>query len=217
MQKRAAALLAIGLVIGLGTATGGFAKDKKPTLPPYVLTAHTVAVIVDPQAGVSIDDPRANQVAQKDVETALLNWGRFLPILSNEGADLIIVVRKGTGRMVDQTIGDTRQNNRPGVINPTDNGVSVGGQHGPTPPYTSGQTRDTGQEPPHPRMEAGEPDDSFTVYEGGVKNPLDSPPVWRYVAKDGLHPHNVPAVDQFRKALDAADKAAAAAAAAKKP
>ena len=103
MQNRASVLLATTLFI----ASAGFAKDKKPPLPFTVLQAKTVAVLVDPDAGISIEDPRANQVAQKDVETAFLNWGRFLPLLSGQPADLIIVVRRGHGHLVDDTITDS--------------------------------------------------------------------------------------------------------------
>ena len=60
-----------------------------------------------------------------------------------------------------------------------------------------------------PQTEIGGADDSFTVFQGGVKDPLDGNPAWRYTAKDGLRPHSVPAVDEFRKALAEADKAAA--------
>jgi hypothetical protein len=211
MGKRAAALVAMSVVM----AACGFAKDKKAALPEYVLRARTVSVMVDPQAGISIDDPRANQVAQKDVETALLNWGRFEPTLSAQGVDLIIVVRRGNAHLVDETISDQRQNNRSGVINPTDNGLSVGGQRGQLN-GPGGPTRDIGQEAPHSQMEVGQVQDSFAVYDGSVADPLNRPPVWRYVAKDALRPHNVPAVEEFRKALAAAEKAAAAAVA-KKP
>jgi hypothetical protein len=54
------------------------------------------------------------------------------------------------------------------------------------------------------------------VYEGKVAKPLNGAPGWRYVAEDGLHSHNVPAVDAFKKAVAEGEKAAAAAAA-KKP
>ena len=99
------------------------AKSKDKSLPPYILAAHTVAVVVDPSAGVDVEDPRANQVAQKDVATALANWGRFQPVIGATGADLIIVIRKGHRRLADATISDPAQNNRPGMINPTDNGA----------------------------------------------------------------------------------------------
>ena len=92
MLKCASALFAVSLLVTLG-----FAKDKKTALPAYVLSAKTVAVIIDPSAGISIDNPRANEDAQKDVEAALLSWGRFEPVLSKETADLIIVLRGGTG------------------------------------------------------------------------------------------------------------------------
>ncbi len=207
MKNRVPALFA-GLLL---LAPSGFSKDKsKPTIPVYVLRARTVAVIVDPGAGMSVDDPRANQIAQKDVETALLNWGRFEPVIGTSGTDLIIVIRKGHDRLVDQTIPDPRQNDRAGVITPMDDGISVGAQHGRQPNLSNapntGQTSKTSPS----QTEIGSVDDSFTVYQGGVDNPLEAAPAWKYVRKDALHSHDVPAVDEFRKVLAEADKAAAA-------
>lgn len=189
----------------------GFAKDKnKNLLPAYVLEAHTVAVLIEPGAGMSLEDPRANEVAQKDVETALLNWGRLEPVLSKENADLIIVIRKGNGRTVNETFPDPRQNNRAGVINPTDNGIAMGGQHGPQQP---GGAQDGGlgstSQNTRPRSEIGEEEDSFLVYRGTIERPLDSSPVWRFMSKDGLRGRDVPAVVAFRKAIADAEKAAA--------
>jgi hypothetical protein len=46
------------------------------------------------------------------------------------------------------------------------------------------------------------------VYRGGVGYSLDSPPVWRYIAKDALRSPSVPAISQFQKAVDEAQKAA---------
>ena len=206
MHKHAVPLFAATLVV----ASAGFAKDKtKPTMPAYVLTARTVAVVIDPNAGESVSDPQANQVAQKDVETALLNWGRFVPLMGTQTADLIIVVRKGHGRLVDQTIPDPRQNNRAGTINPIDNGVSVGAQHGAQPPLSGSSTQDNRPATSPSQTEIGGADDFFAVYEGRAENPLDSPVAWKYVARDGLRPHSVPAVAEFRKALAEAEKAAA--------
>jgi hypothetical protein len=58
-------------------------------------------------------------------------------------------------------------------------------------------------------MEIGGMDDSFVVFDGTVAKPLNGAPGWRYMAPDGLRPHSVPAVEEFRKALAAAEKAAA--------
>jgi hypothetical protein len=204
MLKRASTLFALSLLVSVG-----FAKDKKSTLPAYVLSAKTVAVIIDPTAGISIDNPRANQDAQKDVEAALLNWGRFEPVLSTQTADLIIVVRRGNGRMTNETIPDPRQNNRAGAINPNDNGVAAAGQHGPQPGLSDDSAIGSGQQGLHPQMELGQADDSFAVYKGGEEKPLDTPPACRYVATDGLSPHLVPAVGAFKKAVENAEKAAA--------
>ena len=196
-MTRVSTLIAVCLL-----ATLGFAKDKKKnTLPTYVLRAQTVAVIIDPTAGFTIDDPRANEVARQDVESALLSWGRYNPILQTNDADLIVVVRKGNGRMVNDTIHDPRQNNRPGSVLTADNGVSLNGQHGTPSNQPSPE--------PTPQMDIGQTEDSFVVYEGGGDRPLDRAPVWRYTAKDGLLSPAVPAVDAFRKAVADAEKAAA--------
>ena len=98
MSVRRLSLSATGLV--LTAPLWGKSKEEK-TLPTYVLTAHTVAVMVDPQAGIDVEDPRANQIAQKDVETALANWGRYEMVMRPEAADLVIVIRKGHSRLVD--------------------------------------------------------------------------------------------------------------------
>jgi hypothetical protein len=200
-------------------------KDKpKSTLPTYVLQARTVSVIIDPDAGVALNDPRANEVAQRDVETALLNWGRYQPVLDGPSADLVIVIRRGTGKLASGTIHDPRQGRRPVTIDPTDTGIDAGGQHGQPPPYAgdlpdasqgsaSGPLNDpmnrSSDQGPHPQAEIGNSDDSFMVYRGKIDNPLDAPPVWRYEAKNGLKPHTVPAVDVFRKTVDEAEQAAA--------
>jgi len=37
---------------------------------------------------------------------------------------------------------------------------------------------------------------------------VDNPPVWKYIAKDGLKPPGVAAVEEFRKAVEESEKAA---------
>lgn len=217
MSVRRLSLIATALV--LAAPMWGKSKEEK-TLPIYVLTAHTVAVMIDPQAGIDAEDPRANQIAQKDVETALANWGRYEMVMRPEAADLVIVIRKGHSRLVDETIPDARQNNRAGVINPTDNGVQIGAQHGqPTNvggfpgdvqggPGTNQVARPQQGSPS--QMEIGGAEDSFVVYQGKRSDPMDGPAAWRKEEKDGLHSHDVPVMAEFRKAVAAADKAAAA-------
>jgi hypothetical protein len=204
MLRRTFALLGLSLL-----ASFGFAKDKaKHVLPPYVLNAHTVAIIIDPHASISVDDPQANQMAQKDVEAALLRWGRFEPVPTTEGADLVIVVRKGNGHLTDETIHGAPQNNHPGSLNSSGNG-GPGAQHGM--PQGVSETPGLGQddESPRPQTDIGDAADSFTVFQGGKEKPLESAPAWKYLGNDGLLPHSVPAVAAFKKAIADAEKAEA--------
>jgi hypothetical protein len=182
-------------------ATFGFAKDKnKTTLPAYVLHAQTVAVIIDPNAQFSVDDPHANLMAQKDVEAALLKWGRFQPVSDPQGADLLVVVRKGNGRMMDDMSPDPRQNN--GGLGQSG---GIGGQHGAQPNLPS---EGPGQQPPGSTTGFGYTQDFFAIFKGG-DDPRTATPVWKYFGQDGLNPAGVPAVTAFKKAVAAADKAAA--------
>src|ERR1700739_4669550 len=101
----------------------GTAKDKKKTLlPADVLQARTVLVIIDPDVGIAAEHPNANRIARDDVEKALMQWGRYSLVMEPSSADLIITVRKGSGKMVQPTIGGVPQNNDIGVIQPTDSG-----------------------------------------------------------------------------------------------
>ena len=200
MLRRASALLGLSLLVLFALA-----KDKtKNVLPAYVLNAHTVAIIIDPHASFSIDDPQANQTAQRDVEAALLRWRRFEPVPTKEGADLIIVLSKGSGHLADETLHGAPQNNRPGS-----SGGSMGAQHGLPQGVSETPGLGQGEEGPRSQMEIGDTADSFTVFQGGKEKPLDSVPAWKYVGNDGLLPHSVPAVAAFKKAVADAEKAEA--------
>ncbi len=185
-------------------------KDKKKVLlPADVLQARTVLVVVDPDAGVAIQDPNGNRAAREDVEKALMKWGRYSMAMDASNADLIITVRKGYGKMAQPGIGGVPINNRPVVLQPTDSGGRMGGRAGNPP--NAGDPSDT-QYPsgPHPQTEVGSSQDMFVVYRGGRDNPLDSPAVWRDAAKNALQSPGVPAVEEFQKLITEAEKQQAA-------
>jgi len=178
------------------------AKDKKSTLPEALLQARYVAVIVDPEAGVSLTHPSENTDARTDVESALSRWGRFTPTLDTHFADLIIVLHKG-GRGLKPTVGGV-PNESPGSIWPGDRDVSV--RIGGTPPALGSdeQGRKGG---PTERTEISNGDDVFSVYLGKTDHPLDFSPLWKYSSPDALRHSSVPAVEKFRKAIEQAEKA----------
>lgn len=173
-------------------------SKKKVLLPADVLRAETALVIVDPAAGTDVKDPLANRTAEEDVEKALMKWGRFRLAIDESTADLIIVVRKGNGKIAQPTIGGM-PDNRPVIFEPTDNGTRVGMSRGNSRPAN-----------PHPQIEAGSAEDTFAVYRGGRENPLASAPVWRYSEKNALQSPDVPAVEKFRKLVAEAEKQLAA-------
>jgi len=200
MSIRVRVLLTGVLLLTAVTVSAG---KKEKLLPATVLKARTVLVLIDPDAGISASDP-ANKTARDDVEKAIMKWGRFLPVLDGQDPDLVIVVRKGQGKLVQPTIGGVpNDNDRPVVLQPTDNGIRLGGQRGRPPDATQGAPPDTG---PHPKLEAGPREDMFVLYAGAVDHPLDRPPLWRYVAKNALRSPDVPAVAEFRKLLDETEK-----------
>ena len=177
--------------------------NKKNMLPAFVMQARTVLVLIDPNAGTSAENPLANQKAQDDVEKALMKWGRLNPVMEVASADLVIVIRTGSGKTVQPTIGGLPTNDRPVIVQPTDSGIRLGGKKGQPP----GETQPTPQETaPSPRVEIGQTEDSFLVYEGKLTNPLDRSPVWRFTGKKALRSPDVPAVAEFRKAIDEAEK-----------
>jgi len=191
--------------IAIATAALSFANEKKkPVLPATILEARTVTVIIDPDAGVSTDAPLANKTAQDDVEKAFANWGRFKPIMSGMGPDIVVVIRKGNGKMLQPTIhGGGSPNDEPVVIQPNDNGIRIGGQKG-KPAGTSQNDPEMGK--PVPGATVGATEDSFAVFDGNAADPTTNAPMWRYVAKNALHSHDVPAVGEFRKIVEETEK-----------
>jgi hypothetical protein len=199
------AMIAVSLLaISAGVASAQ--KKDKVHLPDYVLNAKTVVVVILPDAGEPMDDPFANRKAQEEVEKAFMKWERYRLALDKNTADLVIGVRKGTGKHANPTINGGPVDTRPATIEITDNQKRVGVQQG-RPPDLTQQGAPT--ERARTGMEAGAEDDTFMVFQGGVQYPIDNPPVWMYLAKDGLKPPRVVAVEEFRKVVEASDKASA--------
>jgi hypothetical protein len=178
---------------------------KKDVLPAEVLNAQTVVVLVDPEAGISTSEPLANKNAQEDVEKALANWGRLkLVLIGGTNADLVITVRKGIEKAVQPVIKGEPTNDHPVAVVPSDNGIHVGVQRGQPSGSTQPPPQDTS-----PRLggEVGQTEDTFLVFLGGSDAPpLERAPVWRFVSKNALHSPDVPAVAEFKKAVEAAVK-----------
>lgn len=138
-KRQTMVLVAILLMAGAGSA-----RDKsKGNLPANVLQARTVSILIDPQAGIDVRDPQANRTAQRNVEAAFLNWGRIQPTIVSNDADLLIVVRKESGRIANATIAGPAQNRRQGVIEPADSGIFLGAQHGSPTGATSNNAAPT--------------------------------------------------------------------------
>jgi hypothetical protein len=179
-----------------------FAKDKnKSSLPALILNAQTVAVIINPGSEVPLTNPGENRSAQSDVEQALAKWGRLRVVMDPSTADLVISVRRGRG--VSPTIAGGDPNQRPIILQPGEGGGRIGIQTGKPPRTATGYPDDT---TPRPGVEAGSAEDVFEVYRGQDTNTLDGPPLWRYVGKKALRPPTVPAVEQFRRAIEEAEK-----------
>ena len=179
-------------------------KEKAKILPAQVLQAQTILVIINPDAGEPLNDPAANRNAREDVEKALLQWGRFRLAMETHTADLVLSVRKGTGRNATPTISGGPIDNRPVILQPGgEGGIRIGGQHGTPDPVT------TKDQNPRPRAgtEIGASEDTLELYLGGKDYPLDSAPIWRYSAQNALHPPKVPGIDELRKAINETEKA----------
>ncbi len=209
---------ALGLLI---LSLCAFAKDKKKVpLPEDILHAHTALVIVDPTAGVDAADPNANRLARTEVEQALMKWGRLMPVNEGFTADIIIMVRKGNGKVVQPTIGGTPVNGTPpfsvgSTSTPDESTTHAAGRWGHSGVENDPSNAGTQPGTPQPQIEARPPQDTFVVYRGGIKDdpywsPLDAPAVWRYTAKDALDSPSVPAVEAFRKAIADSEKQLAA-------
>lgn len=130
MSARRLGLLALVVILSLSP---GIAKDKtKNLLPDYVLKARTVLIVVTPEPAHPATDPSQNRTVQEDVEKAFVQWGRLQPVYNVQSADLVVALRKGTGRTVTPTVSGIPTDGGSVVVAPTRReAVVVGGQPGP--------------------------------------------------------------------------------------
>lgn len=204
MTARLASLFLVAPLLA-ALAVPASAKDKKKsTLPEYVLRATTVLVVVSPEAGEPIDQPMTNAMARQNVESALMQWGRLRLVMDGGDPDLVIAVRTGNGRTVRPTIRGGPIDQRPGTAQGGDGNIHIGAQQGQPPPLSDPSMNPSSG--PHMGNEIGPTEDTFEVYRGGIDHPLDSSPVWRYIAKDCLQAPAVTAVEEFRKAIAKAEQ-----------
>lgn len=209
LRRKIRRMVRVPGAITVATALAVLASAKKKEsvlLPDYVLKAETVVVLILPDTPEPMNDPFANRKAQEEVEKAIMKWGRFRLTQEAFTADLVIGVRKGTGKVMNPTISGGPVDTRPGTVETTDNQIRVGVQQGRPPGGT--QTGDSSGRP-RQGMEAGTTaEDMFEVFRGGDTYGATSAPVWTYVVKDGLTPPGMAAVEKFRKTLEEAEKAA---------
>jgi hypothetical protein len=205
MTKRVNSIVGTAVVVlAAWTLGAGLIWAKKNTLPQVVLNAQTVFVMIDPNAAIPMNDPGGNRTAREDVEKALMEWGRLKPAMTMSQADLVIVVRKGNKQAMNPTVGGQSPNDRPVIVQTTDNTIRVGGQKGGAPDAAE----NGGPLSSKPGMggETGPSEDLFSVYLGRTEDALKRGLLWRYARKDGLKSPGVPAVAEFKKAVDEAVK-----------
>ena len=83
------------MVLVVAVAAAGIAKKKeKKVLPETVVRAQTAVVVIQDGAREPMSDPNANLKAQKEVEKAIMKWGRYRLAVDVETADLVIAVQK---------------------------------------------------------------------------------------------------------------------------
>ncbi len=213
MSRRIFAVYLAGFLFAALPFSNAKNKDKKKLLlPDDVLQAHSVLVAVDPAEGISLDHPNDNPIARQDVENAIMTWGRFNLVMEARSADLILIVHRGTGKTVAPIVRGGPVDDRPVIAESTGDAdgqsTRIGIQHGNRPRDLSDPDANTG---PHVGEQIGASQDMLTVYrgrqdfEGQSADVLGEAPLWRYIAKDALHSPDVPAVSQFRKAIEEAE------------
>jgi hypothetical protein len=105
---------------------------------------------------------------------------------------------------MNPTVDGQSPNDRPVILQGRDKTIRIGGQQGRNPDAA----QNGGPLSPKPGMggEIGPTEDLFSVYVGRTEDGLKRGPLWRYAGKDALKSPKVPAVAEFKKAVDEAVK-----------
>jgi len=206
MSVRVPVVFVLSLLFLLSIDPAAAKNKKKQQLPDVVLKAQRVAVVIHPDAVEPVTDPRANRTAQDEVERAISKWHRFDLVMDSSTADLVIAVRKG--QAAGPMISNSPVDNRPVIFQggaPAGAGVRIGAQQG-RPPDLTNPGLGSEDNRPHLGSQIGASQDMFEVYLGGIDHPLDAPPIWRFTAKNALNGPEIPAVEEFRKAIEESEK-----------
>jgi hypothetical protein len=177
MRLRTYLLVALVLLPVLGFAQ---TKKKKPSTPAVFGNAKYVYVQAEDGDMYNPHLLPEDRDAISDVMNALHAWGRYTVMPSEDGAELVFIVRKG--RLGSATVGGTVGNTS-------------------TPPY--GSPRPPPNQAPGVMVggEAGPPDDFLEVRMKQPGGDL-SGPIWRHTMTDGLNGPKVLLLQALRQAVE---------------
>jgi len=195
--------VAVALVLAAPLAR---AKDKKKNeVPALFNTARYVYVLAEDG---DMFNPRLmpeDRQAIADVEDEIRDWKRYVVVLRQSEAELIMVVRKG--RLVAAKVGGgVSVGSRPEL-----GGSYPGGRNGSDPNSRGGVSTEIGG-----GVEGGPPDDMLRVYSvnpDGSRGAL----LWTGSMQDGLDAPQVLLVKQLKQAVEKAYPPQTASQPAKKP
>jgi hypothetical protein len=167
-------------------------KDKKH-LPDDLLKAQTFAIVVSVDANEVAANPNVKETLQKQLETAMVNWGRYRPAAIGT-ADLLIVAHRG-------------HVNPPDLVSRPDKPKWSNPNTGPGPyPDTPGLKNPGLDVPGREAAKLRAEEDSFEVYPARTQGLSDATRLWQYRAALALHGSKIAAIEKFRKAIDESEK-----------
>ncbi len=176
MRLRAVLVVALLLLPALGLAQ---TKKKKPSVPAIFGTAKYVFVRAEDGDIYNPNLLPEDRDAISDVLNALRAWGRYTLMPTVDGAELVMIVRKGR-------LGSMQMS---------------GTVAGPGPGPTRGTSGSTGAPGVGLGGEAGPPDDFLEVRMRNQDGEL-SGPIWERTMTDGLNGPNVPMLQVLKDAVD---------------